>query len=298
NYETIGQDIDMTFFPEAAEFADGILYRCRNGINIIYFVAQDGTETELGEITGTDHFIADMTFDENTGIMYFLTNTFSPDASFLHILDMQTFELFEIGQINDGVIVTIELAGDGFIYGIDIAGDNIWKINKETASGDIVGSIGFDANFDQSLSYDTTTGTMYAALYEYEPVSMLGYAKFCQINLSSGDITIINDDYEFGYQICAFAVLPSQITSIKGIAHNNSVNIYPNPSKGVFNLNLQAFVKPCSVSITDITGKTIYKTFALSESEIQIDLSNQPKGIYNLKLITNNNHFSEKIIVQ
>jgi len=55
----------MTFFPDAAEFADGVLYRCRNGINIIYFVAQDGTETELGEITGTEHSIADMTFDEN-----------------------------------------------------------------------------------------------------------------------------------------------------------------------------------------------------------------------------------------
>jgi signal transduction histidine kinase len=40
----------LTFFPEAAEFADGVLYRCRNGINIIYFVEQDGTETELGEI--------------------------------------------------------------------------------------------------------------------------------------------------------------------------------------------------------------------------------------------------------
>jgi len=284
DYETIGQDIDMTFYPEVAEFADGVLYRCRNGINTIYFVAQDGTETELGEITGTDYSIADMTYDENTGIMYFLSNTFNPNASYLHILNMQTFELSEIGKINDGVIVTIELANDGSVYGIDIADENIWKINKETASGTILSPIGFDANYDQSLSYDNTSGTMYASLFEYEPVSQLGYAKLCTINLSSGDINIINDDYEFGHQICAFAIMPSQITSVNNIANNDSICIYPNPSNGLFKLSGSSQFE--SLRITDITGKTIYTATIFDlQSERQIDLSNQPKGIYFLKIV-------------
>ena len=326
NYETIGQDIDMTFFPDAAEFADGVLYRCRNGINIIYFVAQDGTETELGEITGTEHSIADMTFDENAGIMYFLTNTFSPNASYLHILNMQTFELSEIGKINDGVIVTIELAGDGFIYGIDIADENIWKINKETASGTIAGSVGFDANYDQSLSYDKTTGTMYAALFEYEPTSQLGYAKFCTIDLSSGGITIINEDYEFGHQICAFAVLPSSPTSITNTAKNNLFNIYPNPSNGVFTIeNLTGFHPAraglLGLEITDITGKTIL-TIAQAQAQehapvpsvslpLQIDISGATghaplPGIYFIKIIyaersrskTETNIYTKKLIIR
>jgi len=59
-----------------------------------------------------------------------------------------------------------------------------------------------------------------------------------------------------------------------------------------------------SIEVMNITGETIYRS-AFSDlqtcpfgSERQIDLSNQPKGIYFFKLITNNNHFSEKIIVQ
>ena len=296
SYETIGQNIDMTFYPEVAEFADGVLYRCRNGINTIYFVAQDGTETELGEIIGTDYSIADMTYDENTGIMYFLSNTFSPNASYLHILNMQTFELSEIGKINDGVIVTIELANDGLIYGIDIADENIWKINKETASGTILSPIGFDANYDQSLSYDNTSGTMYASLYEYDPVSQLGYAKFCTINLSSGDISIISDDYEFGYQICAFAIMPSQITSVNNIGNNDFINIYPNPSNGLFNLSGSSQFE--SLRIIDITGKIVFNSKFQNFTNSKIDLINQPSGIYFITIKTETGIYTKKIIIQ
>ena len=85
---------------------------------------------------------------------------------------------------------------------------------------------------------------------------------------------------------------------LTGIFSDNSHGyyIYPNPSKGLFNLT--GFFQAVRLQITDITGKTIY-TSALSDlhSERQIDLSNQPKGIYFIKIETENGTLTEKLII-
>ena len=91
---------------------------------------------------------------------------------------------------------------------------------------------------------------------------------------------------------------------LTGIFSNSSNNfqIHPNPSKGLFNLS--GFFQPERLRITDITGKTIYSS-ALSDlqtcppgSERQIDLSNQPKGIYFINIQTETGIYTEKLVIQ
>ncbi len=55
--------------------------------------------------------------------------------------------------------------------------------------------------------------------------------------------------------------------------------------------------RPCSVSITDITGKTIYTSTVNSKSTI-INLKNQPAGIYFIKIKTESGIYTEKLIIQ
>jgi hypothetical protein len=76
------------------------------------------------------------------------------------------------------------------------------------------------------------------------------------------------------------------------------ISVCPNPSNGIFNLNinnLQEFVGPWSVEVADITGKTIY---SMENVPLIIDLSNYPKGIYFLKIQTEDNNFSKKLILR
>ena len=79
----------------------------------------------------------------------------------------------------------------------------------------------------------------------------------------------------------------STIVSVNEI--EKQFSIYPNPSNGIFTLiNLKAFGEPLSVEIIDITGKIIYnQQFANRNSQFVIDISNQPKGIYFLKITCN-----------
>ncbi len=77
---------------------------------------------------------------------------------------------------------------------------------------------------------------------------------------------------------------------------NSKISVYPNPTNGQFTINLEASSRPSSVSkieITDITGKTIKQ---LSIDNYQIDISNQPTGIYFIKIQTNKGLFIRKII--
>jgi hypothetical protein len=83
---------------------------------------------------------------------------------------------------------------------------------------------------------------------------------------------------------------------------NNNFNIYPNPSTGIFTFEINKKLNnKIEISITDILGKIIKneKTIIYSEnSNIIIDLSNEPKGIYLLKIKENQNDFILKLLKQ
>lgn len=82
-----------------------------------------------------------------------------------------------------------------------------------------------------------------------------------------------------------------------GISQNNSENMkaYPNPTTGIMKLTISENLT--SVSITDITGKTIYHSeLKTADSETIIDISNQPNGVYFIKLQTEQKIIINKVI--
>jgi hypothetical protein len=89
--------------------------------------------------------------------------------------------------------------------------------------------------------------------------------------------------------------------STSGIKTNSFLEnelIYPNPSNGKFTLKLFPDNKMDRLVVLNILGESIFENeFLGNKVDYQIDLSSQSKGIYYLKLYTENKIVTQKVIV-
>jgi len=88
-----------------------------------------------------------------------------------------------------------------------------------------------------------------------------------------------------------------------GVNENNdgiSVSVVPNPSNGMFYLNVEGINETVTLNIYSINGQVIY-TAQLDNTGLinkPINLKSYPKGMYFLRLINNNITHTEKIIIE
>jgi Secretion system C-terminal sorting domain len=81
------------------------------------------------------------------------------------------------------------------------------------------------------------------------------------------------------------------------LGYLDKVSIYPNPSKGIFTLGIGNSI-PKNIEVTDVTGKIILSknNFQNSSSEVALDLSSVSKGVYFVKIATDEQTVTKKII--
>lgn len=75
----------------------------------------------------------------------------------------------------------------------------------------------------------------------------------------------------------------------------NNISFYPNPSEGIFTVD-HKFTNG-EISIYNSLGKIILQS-QINESTSQIDLSEQPSGLYFVQIISDSKYYSEKLIKQ
>lgn len=77
----------------------------------------------------------------------------------------------------------------------------------------------------------------------------------------------------------------------------NQVSIYPNPSNGIFNIGFGNLI-PNKIEVYDVSGKLILQKNSLevSNNQTNIDLSNTSKGVYFVKISTDNNTITKRLI--
>jgi hypothetical protein len=78
---------------------------------------------------------------------------------------------------------------------------------------------------------------------------------------------------------------------------NNVVSIYPNPTNGLVNINLGSNNSTLNYSISSIEGKVV-ETGKTSTNNITVDLSNESKGVYFIRINTENTSTVYKLIRQ
>lgn len=89
--------------------------------------------------------------------------------------------------------------------------------------------------------------------------------------------------------------------SIKNNLLAQALKVYPNPSAGVFHLELPV-LKPSKVgvSVANVLGQQVYEAQTQADEQLQhtIDLSQAPKGVYFVKVQIDGRFATQKIVVE
>ncbi|MDF1673447.1 MAG: T9SS type A sorting domain-containing protein [Vicingaceae bacterium] len=86
------------------------------------------------------------------------------------------------------------------------------------------------------------------------------------------------------------------VVSIDENIESMGVNIYPNPTNNIINISLDNFSANTKLTLTSIDGKVVYQQNNISKNIASVDLSNNSKGIYFLKVEANNQYKVYKVI--
>lgn len=86
--------------------------------------------------------------------------------------------------------------------------------------------------------------------------------------------------------------------SIADVAEQEEIDVYPNPSNGIFNLVFNKDNGNVSITIISMNGKVVYENNELGSHQLKVDASGWSSGVYVLKLYTNNKTTIKKLVVQ
>lgn len=82
-----------------------------------------------------------------------------------------------------------------------------------------------------------------------------------------------------------------------GNTGNNIVHISPNPSAGQFFILFNKQISDAKISVTNIVGQAVFQA-AITNLKMEIDMAQQPNGIYFVYVITKDNTLTQKIAIQ
>ncbi len=114
---------------------------------------------------------------------------------------------------------------------------------------------------------------------------------------SDGGAIVAVDDGTFGFlKIAPFSSTTSNDPTIE--ANNLDINIFPNPSNGIFTITGQ--LQYYQISILSSDGTTVYQDVSTTNNSLDIDISTLPSGLFFVRVLhTSNNQLCvQKIIKQ
>ena len=75
------------------------------------------------------------------------------------------------------------------------------------------------------------------------------------------------------------------------------INVYPNPSKGLFNISLENENNLKTIEVFDVLGKKVFEAIDLKGYTALVNLQNTSNGVYLLKVLTENGTATERIVI-
>lgn len=165
------------------------------------------------------------------------------------------------------------------------------------------------SNFENllTLSDEDELPENYAAQWYLNgaPIPFADELFWCMKESGSYTLTIFNEDngcsssYNFSYEYNPDFECTS--TGTEDLARAIDLQVFPNPSNGVFNLffNLEES-KPVAISIFDLQGRKIWSKVDLITKEFAevIDISSIPSGIYILRMMVGEELVTKRLVIK
>jgi len=109
------------------------------------------------------------------------------------------------------------------------------------------------------------------------------------------------DGYDFSEDIGALIGIepPSYALAVPQISNSPTIKVYPNPSNGIFTVELGEVTGNTQISFYNMLGQEIYST-PLTTIKTSLNLGTQPKGVYLYRILNENNESvsTGRIVIQ
>lgn len=150
--------------------------------------------------------------------------------------------------------------------------------------------------------YLLTQGTPDGGVYSGDYITEGMYFHPTESGVGEFNVTYTYTD-EFGCENNDEQVIT--VVNCVGVGENAeavSLEVYPNPSYGIFNLNINASdFNNAELKVIDLVGKVVYELSELTvqgSQTISIDLSEHPGGIYFIQIKNENHSVSKKVFLK
>jgi hypothetical protein len=105
---------------------------------------------------------------------------------------------------------------------------------------------------------------------------------------------------DFGALLVYEFIAGDGVTDVETVENNKFINVFPNPSSDIFNVELDGFSGDLQISLTNHLGQTIY-TGKINNpgggfNSTQLDLSNELDGIYYLNIVDGDQTLVRKLV--
>ena len=219
----------------AGNFASSMCKGC-DGYYLIDITPVLYSFDELSGIVQYRGSITGMNGDQPTGIGFNPAdrNYYIVSAANFYSFDIETRVATLIGSLNltsGGLMIDLcfDLSGTCYAYEVNVSAASAYTINITTGNATAIGTLGYEPNYGQGMSYDFETNTIY--LSAFNGGTMTGQLR--TMDAASGMTTLITD---WGYeQIAPFVIANNGMILCPcwiGVPSN------PNPPSGSTNISV------------------------------------------------------------
>jgi len=85
------------------------------------------------------------------------------------------------------------------------------------------------------------------------------------------------------------------VTGIEDI-QNTHFDLFPNPTKGIVNINISEMMKDSKIQMVDVLGQVVFRTRISIAGNHQLDLNHLSSGQY-IIIMSNENYSATKLLV-
>jgi hypothetical protein len=168
-------------------------------------------------------------------------------------------------------------------------------------------SIAVTATVDDTVSYDpyatitnvNSSGGVPPYVYSWTgPSNYASTAANLTDLLVKGDYDVVSTDADGCEGMATFTVAGN--VSTNDVVKNENVTIFPNPSVGLFNLNMTNATGEFTISVKNVIGQTVFNQIVVASSSLntELDLTNVEKGIYFINVANDSFEITEKVIIK